>query len=233
VITNASAASIKGLDHLMNEDRYLILDGRVPIVASAGCGFLYGVMDGVGSAPHGMSAAQMVADRLGDFYADHGAERTGVALRELLFDVNYEIRDRWGVSPGTRQALGATVATVAWFAPDSRLRILHSGDTMAWRFDQTHLTRLVHEHSHRGLITSYLGMGESLQLDSNAVEFEEGDSLCLVSDGVTKALRDEDVAMILKRFPKPELAASELVKEARLRGSRDDITAIVVDLEEW
>lgn len=232
MITHAGVASIKGLDHQLNEDRYRLLDARVPVVREAGRGFLYGVMDGVGSAPKGMHAAQHVADRLNAFYMQPEVAPTSQGLSDLLSAVNLEIHG-WGMVPGTRRSLGAAVATVAWFVPTGELLMFHSGDSMAWRFDGQRLTRLVHEHTDGQAITSCLGMGDGMRLDVERVAYAEGDVLCLASDGVTKSLSDEDVRGVLERFPDPEAAARELVRTARARGSRDDITALVIELEEW
>jgi serine/threonine protein phosphatase PrpC len=38
---------------------------------------------------------------------------------------------------------------------------------------------------------------------------------------------------VLDEVPDPERAAKEIVTRARARGSRDDITALVIELAEW
>jgi hypothetical protein len=64
MITNAVYRNEQGVKSRPCEDRFRVLDARVPLVRNARRGFLYAVMDGVGSAPKALRAAQHVADRL-------------------------------------------------------------------------------------------------------------------------------------------------------------------------
>jgi serine/threonine protein phosphatase PrpC len=58
-------------------------------------------------------------------------------------------------------------------------------------------------------------------------------AVCQSTDGVTKALSQADVAAIMRELPAPARAAREIVERARRRGSDDDITCLVAELEEW
>ncbi len=232
MITNAGVHSIKGLNHHFNEDRYRLLGGDVPIVRQANRGHLFAVMDGVGSAPKGMRAAQFVADKLTEFYSDPRIPDTTDGIAGLLKAASDEIY-AWGLMPGSGQPLGAAAATTAWFAPSRKVVVFHSGDTMAFRFDGSLITRVTREHADGRGITAYVGQGSSFHLDVERVPFEEGDVLCLVTDGITKTMTDGDVGEVLSAFSRPDVAARELVARARGKGSHDDITAVVVELEEW
>jgi serine/threonine protein phosphatase PrpC len=232
MITNAVYRNEQGVKSRPCEDRFRVLDARVPLVRNARRGFLYAVMDGVGSAPKALRAAQHVADRLTDFYCLPDIPATSQGIYDLLMQINREIRE-WGVIDGTDRPLGAAAATVAWFAPDRRLVVFHTGDTFAFVFDGSTLIRLTREHTDGRGITSYLGQGERCRIDVEGVRFEEGDILCLVTDGVTKSMADDHIEAVLKESGGPEIAVRELVSRARARGSHDDITAIVVELEEW
>jgi serine/threonine protein phosphatase PrpC len=69
-------------------------------------------------------------------------------------------------------------------------------------------------------------------IEVETVPLEEGDLLCLVTDGVTKSMSDERIEEVFREV-RSERVANELALRARNRGSADDITAIVVELEEW
>lgn len=54
-----------------------------------------------------------------------------------------------------------------------------------------------------------------------------------VTDGVTESMPDDQIEAVVRAAHGPEAAVRELASRARARGSQDDITAIVVELEEW
>lgn len=232
MITVTGVASVKGKDHELNEDRFRLLGAPVPFVTRAERGHLYAVMDGVGGAPLGMRAAQHAADRLPAFYRDPAVPATARGLHDLLAVVSAEIRG-WGMVPGTDRPLGAAAATVAWFSPSRTLTVHHVGDTAAYRYDGERIHRLTREHGSGRAIYRYLGEAPGVALDHETLPFDEGDVLCLVTDGVTRTMTPDRIRDVLAEVPDPERAAKEIVVRARARGSRDDITALVVELDEW
>jgi serine/threonine protein phosphatase PrpC len=213
------------------EDRHRILGASHPQARLSGRGHVYAVMDGVGGAPMGMQAAQLIADRLADFYrAETSAGEEG--MLDLLAALNTEIHE-WGLIEGSDRPLGAAAATVAWFAPHRRLEIFHVGDTCAMRFDGERLIPLTRDHGSGRALARYVGQGLGFYVDRTTVELAEGEMILLLTDGVTKTLRLHDIQSVLDELPDAERAAPELTRRARSRGSRDDITALLVQLEEW
>ena len=57
---------------------------------------------------------------------------------------------------------------------------------------------------------------------------ELGDRLLLGSDGLTNHLTDEDLREGWKSYPTPQAWAEHLVQSALERGSRDNVTCVVV-----
>jgi hypothetical protein len=57
VLATARVECLQGFKQRPCEDRFRLLDANVPIVRESARGFLYGVMDGVGSAPKALRAA--------------------------------------------------------------------------------------------------------------------------------------------------------------------------------
>lgn len=232
MLTAAAVHSLSSPAHPY-EDRYRLLGEGHPRVRAARRGHVYAVMDGVGGAPMGMRAAQLVADRLAEFFDRPEIPATPDALNTLLVDMNAEA-NTWGLIEGAERPLAAAAATVAWFYPERRrLFVFHVGDTMALHFDGDSLRPITREHGVGRAIHRYVGQGAGFHLDRHEIAFEEGEVLCLITDGVTKALRVHDVRDVLAELPDPQRAAKEIVARARNRGSRDDITALVVELEEW
>lgn len=231
--TEVGYASLTGkAHHSGNEDRYRILDARVPLVRHSDRGFVFAVMDGVGGAPKGMQAAQLVCDRLTDFYRSDEYENSVAGLVHLLEDANREV-DGWGAIPGTDRSLGAAAVTVAWLSPERRLVLLHAGDCTAFRYDGSTVARLTTEHGQGRSIHNFVGVGPNFKLQVVGAQLKLGDMLCLVTDGVTKSCSAEHVKTILDRNADPQVAADQLVMLAKTRGSEDDITALIVELADW
>lgn len=218
------------------EDRTVMLTNRAPLVARSGRGHLFAVMDGVGDAPRGMNAAQCLADRLVEFYRKPDAHAPTVqGLRKLIAECNAEVHG-WGMIEGTCRPLGAAAFTIAWFSPAEMVHIFHAGDTVGMRFDGTEIVRLTPPDVGGRGIVNYLGCGKDLAIHHIPVKLGVRESIVLVSDGIIpKAMRTHDVrdVMLDAEAIDPEASAQLLAERARARGSRDDITAMVIELEAW
>jgi len=224
-----SGHSIKGTVHKVNEDSYRLLGNTVPLVKAANCGQIFAVFDGMGSAPQGAQAAQAMSDCLRRFFESE-QEKTAKVLQYLLFAENKAIND-WGFIEGTQKALGACAGTISWFY-DGKLTLFHAGDTMALLIQDNIERKLTVDHAEGHGIYRYFGLGESLIIDSVQFTVEEGDVFVLVSDGVTKVLSEHQIAECVREHYvySPERAVKELCRLSKLRGSWDDITAVVVEI---
>jgi serine/threonine protein phosphatase PrpC len=77
-----------------------------------------------------------------------------------------------------------------------------------------------------------VGLDNVFDCDTHSIE--PGDWIVLATDGVTKGLpRADQIATILAEARDPQHAAGEMTRRARLAGSGDDITALVVELVDW
>lgn len=219
-----------------NEDRFRILGGgwiqpdeRPGPFAERRYGPMFAVMDGVGGAPRGMAAAQRVADRLVELYRTERPIGEG-AILALLSALNLEVHG-WGLMEGSDRPLGATTATLAWLAPDQRLRVFHVGDSAALLRRGEHIAAVTQDHGSGAGVGRYLGQGDQFVLDRVTLAFGEDDALCLVTDGVTKGLNRARIGQLLTDYAgEPGLAARQLVEQAARAGVQDDITALVVEL---
>ena len=231
----AAVSWLKSPKHLY-EDRYRLLTKGITVVDRAQRGELFGVFDGIGSAPMGMAAAQAMADSLADFFRHpdlYPADWQG--LYKLLHGINSSIFS-WGAMEGTDHPLGGCAGTVAWLH-DEHVTLFHAGDTVGILVrdgqEPRQLTRL---HDIHGDIYRYFGLGKALEIDVESCVVEEGDLVLLISDGITKAYSTTEAANLVSEvYGKTgdiAKAAEELVTRSRGRKSTDDITALIVEIED-
>jgi protein phosphatase len=80
----------------------------------------------------------------------------------------------------------------------------------------------------KNVITRAVGSRDYVQVDTNYVQVQPGDTFLLCSDGLHGYLEDDELADVLER--PPEEATRKLIDLANERGGRDNITCIVVRL---
>ena len=224
-----AVSSIKGNKNELYEDRYRILSGKR--VKKQGRGEIFAVFDGIGGAPQGMHAAQVMWDRVLDFLEEPGRyEATSDGFHNLLMEANLEIHG-WGYIPGTDRPLGGCAGTVVWLA-ERALRVFHAGDTSGVLIRNGSPIPLTMEHQRDGAIFRYFGLGSSLRIDVNSFAVKEMDRILILSDGVTKIFHPTEAARLAEDLSDNGRAVEELVRQSRVRGSRDDITALLVEIED-
>lgn len=226
--------SLQGKKARPNEDRYRLLHADIPLIAQAHKGQLFAVFDGIGSAPRGGEAAQKMCDDLILFFREGtSCKPDAQSLEDLLINANMAING-WGCTPGSTRTLGGCAGTIAWFS-GTQIILFHAGDTVGFLLKGDILTRLTQEHGSGKFIDNFFGMGSDLFVETFSFELEEGDAIVMVSDGVTKGLTSADIGKCVFKYltDSPERAAKELCQLARRKGSRDDITALIVEVVEF
>lgn len=71
-----------------------------------------------------------------------------------------------------------------------------------------------------------------MQFLTESAVLKEGDRLLLLSDGVTKSFDMHEIADIITSNANNDIAVWELVRLSRLKGSQDDITAMLIEFED-
>jgi PPM family protein phosphatase len=227
----AVVAWAKGAAHQFYEDRYRLLPKEIPLVSKQNRGEIFAVFDGIGSAPKGMSAAQYMADQLIEFYRKlDDYDPTVEGLLKLLYNSNLGIYE-WGLMPGTDRPLGGCAGTIIWIK-DGNLTVLHAGDTVGMMIRDGRAVKLTSAHEHGGAIYRYFGFGQGLIIDKNHFQIQNGDLILLFSDGVTKVFSPMSAAELIMKYWDAEKAVFSLAEESRIEGSQDDITVVLIEIEE-
>lgn len=227
------AASDIGVVRERNEDSYL---------ASSP---LFAVADGMGGHQAGEVASRIVLETVEERHRDD--ERPD--LRETINQANRAVLDRAAGDEGLA-GMGTTLTLLRM--EDSGFRLAHVGDSRAYRLrdgelemltvDHTLVNRMVHEgkltedeariHPHRSILTRALGVEAELEVDLAVLDVEPGDRILLCSDGLTGVVADERIKTILEEEADPQAACDALIAAAIEGGGPDNITAVILDLEE-
>jgi protein phosphatase len=122
---------------------------------------------------------------------------------------------------------------------DSRIYRVRGGDVeqltedhtlIAWQLKQGLITPQEAKKSpHRNVITRAVGNRDYVQVDTGLVPLLLGDRFVLCSDGLHGYLRDQDISPIVRLGG--EHAVARFIELANERGGKDNITAIVVEID--
>ena len=138
----------------------------------------------------------------------------------------------WGFKPGTDKPLGGCAGTVIWIAGEA-LYVFHAGDTSAVHIRDGKAVELTQPHQlPDGAIFRYLGLGPNLKISVDSILVDEMDRVLLISDGVTKVFHPLDAAELTNEHRDIAQAVNTLVQRSQALGSTDDITALLVEIEE-
>ena len=219
-----------GLHRKTNEDTFVV---QPP---------LYAVCDGMGGAQAGEVASELAADTLA------GAVAAGRELADAAEMANAAVYER-AQSSAERAGMGTTLTALvlegdtAHFVHigDSRGYLLRDGELQQVSDDHSLVAEMVRDgrlseadaavHPHRSILSRALGTEPRGRIDEFAVDLLAGDVLLLCSDGLSGPVSADAIRAALAQ-PDPQEAAHRLIREARHRGGPDNITAVVVRLEE-
>ncbi|MDY7022552.1 MAG: SpoIIE family protein phosphatase, partial [Cyanobacteriota bacterium] len=170
-------------------------------------------------------------------------------LKEALLAANDAIVRDQQAHP-ERADMGTTAVVVVfrekghvWCANvgDSRIYQLHGENLTQVTEDQTWVAQAVKRevltadeariHPWRHVLSQCLGREDLSFVEIESIQVEAGDRLLLCSDGLTEELADDLILGQLKLTQSCEQIASILIKEAKQREGRDNITVIVISVE--
>jgi len=204
------------------------------------------VADGVGGGPAGDLASAALVHRLvagGSDVAD--ADELEVRVRGANWDLGAHVR-RDPTLAGM-----ATTFTCVWLDRHGGLLLAHTGDSRAYLLRDGHLIRQTRDdsyvqvlvdqgivsaedamsHPRRNIITASLRGDDTDHVRVVDRLPVEGDRWLLCSDGVSDYLPDDVIADLVAEAGDADVAAQLVVSAALEAGSRDNVTAVVCDVE--
>ena len=234
--TSASCSHV-GLVRQINEDSCLDQPERG----------LWAVADGMGGHTLGDLASRMVIESLNQLPPAASLAKFMADAQDRLQTVNRQLRTE--AANRNAHIIGSTV--VVLLAQDRHCGYLWAGDSRVYLFRDGRLRRLSRDHSQveelmssgtlaveetvhlvaRNLITRAVGVADTLDLDEDTIEVQDGDIFLLCSDGLSNEVDEQDIrnALVARECRQ---AAEVLIDMALQNGGRDNVSAVVIRAED-
>ncbi len=212
---------------------------------------LYMVADGMGGQEHGEKASGLAAEIIPRVVQDRLAakEEADRAVKRALEEANQAI-----INASREQPLGRRMGTTTVLAleQNGQVYVAGIGDSRAYLIRKDRVEQLTVDHSvaqalvSRGAITTEEARGSPWQNVlhkflgcANMMEGTEvrpftpqaGDRLLLASDGLTNFISDDDLREGAGTYSDPQAWVEQLVHLALERGSKDNVTAVMIAFE--
>lgn len=233
-----------GLVRANNEDVW----GQVPE-----CNF-YILADGMGGHNAGDIAARTVVDELSRWIIDSGFQgdlsEVAFSLEEAIIAVNSMIHNR-GLADEELYGMGSTLCCLGFY--EGRAVYAHVGDSRIYRFRDKKLEQLTEDHSlvnalitagkitkenskdfgRKHVVTQAVGVHRDVCPTIKYSHAQEGDLYFMCSDGLTDIVPNGDIENILCDCGNDLAAAGKrLVNMAKDKGSSDNITVVLLRIDE-
>jgi serine/threonine protein phosphatase PrpC len=229
------AGTDTGLQRRANEDSLL---ARSP---------LFVVADGMGGAQAGEVASRIAVESFQSGLQD--ASQPELALASLAHEANTRIHE---LSHANAEQAGMGTTLTAVYIGEQEVAIAHVGDSRAYCLRDGQLLRLTDDHSlvdelmrqgrltpeeavehpQRSVITRALGPEGAVEVDTRSFRARADDVYLLCSDGLTTMISEEQIAATLLAHPRLSDAGEALIAAANQAGGRDNITVVLIRLEE-
>jgi serine/threonine protein phosphatase PrpC len=229
------AVSDTGRQRRANEDSLL---ARAP---------LFVVADGMGGAQAGEVASRIAVEAFQQGLGDTSEPEARLAA--LALEANAHIYE---LSHTHAEQAGMGTTLTALYVGEEEVSIAHVGDSRAYCLRDGELLRLTDDHSlvdelmrqgrltpeeavehpQRSVITRALGPEGTVEIDTRSYRARAGDVYLLCSDGLTTMVTEELLATELLAHPRLRDAGEALVGAANEAGGRDNITVLLLRLEE-
>ncbi len=216
--------SAAGVGRSRNEDHVRFAAPGTPEAERAGAGYLFAVADGEVTSGVTGSAARETCTSLLEVLDD---PRCSELRPDLMLHRLHDANDRCHQLIGSRCAV---TALWLWEDPDSASLMAgwaHVGNTRLYHHAGGQWKRLTRDHAKGRLLDRAVGQGPGLEIDTATKRIYPGERLALVTPGVWRSAPPGS-AVPSGAFPPTAEAVRQMVGQARLNGSREDTTAIVI-----
>jgi len=223
---------------------------------------LFVVADGMGGHASGEVASAIAVQTVQDVLLNsHDPDETRLDRQALDEDDAIRERLRYAMNQASVRIRKAALDHPAHAGMGTTLTVLliedgtahfgHVGDSRLYLFRDGKMKRLTRDHTvvqqeidagrltpelarivpHKNILTQSVGYHGPVEPDTSTRPALPGDIFLLCSDGLTDPLDDNSLGHILQQTPFEDLA-EELVQQALDNGTEDNVTVVVVRVEE-
>lgn len=208
----------------------------------------FALADGMGGPQAGEIAAKEVILSLSDSISkikNHSSMELIIELRHAIEKANQLIY-QMGKEVDGLSGMGTTLCCLLW-TPEV-IVYAHVGDSRIYRLRNKKLELLTQDHSlfakwlatgklaeecetpypYKNVITRAVGTSAKAKPEIAVSAHEPGDLYFLCSDGLSDVLSLQEIEKILNRSDKMELSCKNLIERAKIKGSCDNITLLMI-----
>ena len=208
---------------------------------------LWVVADGLGGHSAGDYASTMIVERLGALPRPGSAFDFIETIEDTLVQINADL-----LQTAATRGVDLIGSTVVVLVQDAEFMLCGwVGDSRAYCFEDGRLRQITRDHVHggddditrfgapaappqagSGVLTRAVGAEESLFVDWVVAGNRPGMTFVLCSDGINKEMSDAELDDECRRHPQPQDLVASLFDLAMSRAGRDNISAVVVRIQE-
>jgi len=212
---------------------------------------LFVVADGMGGHAGGDVASAIALKRVMEADkayasandAEFALQASLIAANSLLAETVFEHPELTGMGTTVSAILRSGDEIAIAHIGDSRIYLLRDGKLTQITADHTFVQRLVDSgritpeeaavHPRRSVLMRVLGdVDAAPEIDTTVHDVKPGDRWLLCSDGLSSYVSDEKIEVVLTGLADTERAAERLVKESLDQGAPDNVTVVLVDIDE-
>ena len=240
ILVTAVGRTDPGLKRKHNEDAYTILERD----------HLFVIADGMGRHAAGEVASQLCVEAIGECFNTSKFD-TRFMLNSLPKRAN---RIRSAILVANERILAAaqdneayagmgTTVVSGYFSPNNqRVYIAHVGDSRCYRVRDAELLQVTMDHTlgaagitgkSASVLSRAVGVEENVDVDVAMESPLPGDIYLLCSDGLSRMVSDEDIlAIVNANATDLDAATKTLIDKANASGGRDNITTILIRVDD-
>lgn len=238
------AATDVGKKRYGNEDFLFASDKKTGVLPN-----LFIVADGMGGHNAGEVASELAVEAIVEHLRDCSDMDSKKALKDAINIANKKVYEL-SCSKPDMSGMGTTL--VACAIMDGYALIASIGDSRAYLFSNNVLTQITTDHTvvaemlkigsisklaakthpKRHMLTRAIGVGDQIEIDFFEIPLKNNDKILLATDGLTNMVGDDELFGILRGDDSVDTKVSRLLCEAIENGGEDNITFILVDVEE-
>jgi protein phosphatase len=207
------------------------------------------VADGVGGQNKGQLASRLATEEAKK-YIDENEDMHELEeyFLKLINRIDKKIITESHLKPENK---GMATTLISCYMENNNFFIVNIGDSRGYLIIEDEIIKITNDHSYvnellqageitedearvhpkKNIITQALGIGEIVVPDFYKGELKKGDMILLCSDGLTNELEDEEIFKTIKENANLSWACKSLIKKAKIKGGRDNITLVLIKEE--